>query len=100
MKYLEIIDCSNYREGSGYEQTETISNEIVSSSDVQRGLSRGYKDFFEEWIEDSDHDEYFVFRIELFAEDADPMFDGPIRKFSYQAYWNDNDDLIIEEYDN
>lgn len=87
MKYT--VDVSYYIVGQGYSHTETMDSGITSEyfSATEWAHEVGIKPHSNEWLEIS---------VTYYADDADPLFDNPIRVEECTISGRDRDDLIAD----
>lgn len=83
LKVREIITLKEWIDGSGYNCTETYSNDIVNTIDIPKTAEDYYWNWFE--IPEENPEEYgkdTKITIEFYALDAEPGYDEPITSFS------------------
>ena len=95
MKFREIISCSYYYAGTGYSSTECFSDNEVDVKSIEEFTVGDYRDTILDWVDDNP-DEWYKFDVDIYAADADPMFNEPAKHLEIVARWNDGE-LKIEE---
>lgn len=99
-KFQEVINVTYYYVGSGYGSQEVASNEFVTIERkyVENAEPEDYRDWVYDWTEEHRDDEgrWYGVTVEYYEENADQMFDEPIKTVDFYASWEDGE-LKIEE---
>lgn len=99
-KFQEVITVKYYYAGRGYSSQEIASNEVITIArkDVENAEPEDFRDFITDWTESNndDEDRWYGVSVEYYEENADQMFDEPIKTVEFYASWEDGE-LKIEE---
>lgn len=100
-KFQEVITVKYYYVGRGYSSQEIASNELITIArkDVENAEPEDYRDWVYDWTEGHSEDEdcQYGVSVEYYEENADQMFDEPIKKIEFWSEWKDGELKIEEE---